>query len=85
LQPQFVERLLELLGQAGMPSVAETLTEREREVLACLGRGLSNEDIAAELVISVGTAKRHIHHIFTKLEVGSRTQAIARARELGLI
>jgi LuxR family maltose regulon positive regulatory protein len=47
--------------------------------------GLSNSQIAARLIVTVGTVKTHINHIFGKLGVGSRTQAIAQARMLGLI
>lgn len=69
----------------GMAELVEPLTDRELEVLRLLGAGLSNRQIAEQLVVSLGTAKSHIHHIFGKLEVSSRAQASARARELGLI
>lgn len=60
------------------------LSEQELRVLALVVAGKSNAEIAAELVISVGTAKWHVHNILQKLEVSTRTQAIARARELGI-
>jgi LuxR family maltose regulon positive regulatory protein len=63
----------------------EPLTDRELEVLQLLVRGLSNQSIADELVVAVGTVKRHLNSIFTKLEVQSRLEASARARELGLV
>jgi ATP/maltotriose-dependent transcriptional regulator MalT len=63
----------------------EPLTDRELEVLQLLVRGLSNQAIANELVVAVGTVKRHLNSIFTKLEVQSRLEASARARELGLV
>lgn len=85
LRPEFAKRVLWILDHAVASSKAPLLSNREREVLACLARGLSNEQIADELVISVGTAKRHIHHIFGKLGVRNRTQAVSRARELGLL
>ena len=61
------------------------LSPREMEVLALLAEGKSNQEIAAELVVALSTVKRHIHNIYGKLEVGSRTQAVARGWELGLI
>jgi LuxR family maltose regulon positive regulatory protein len=66
-------------------SLVEPLSERELEVLRLIAAGLSNREIAQELVIAVGTVKRHINNLYGKLGVGSRTQAIARARELGLL
>ncbi|MEZ4664817.1 MAG: LuxR C-terminal-related transcriptional regulator, partial [Caldilineaceae bacterium] len=62
----------------------EPLSERELEVLALLVDGCSNQEIAQRLVIAVGTAKRHLNNIYGKLGVGSRTQAVAQAREIGL-
>ncbi|GJQ53424.1 MAG: hypothetical protein HKUEN02_22710 [Anaerolineaceae bacterium] len=53
-------------------------------MLRLVAAGKSNAQIAAELVISVGTAKWHVHNILQKLDVGTRAQAIARARELGI-
>ena len=61
-----------------------TLSEREREVLALLGYGLSNRAIADELYLSVDTVKTHVRNLFTKLEVGNRTQAALLANEHGL-
>jgi LuxR family maltose regulon positive regulatory protein len=66
-------------------SMLEPLTEREWEVLRLLMAGLSNAAIAQELVITVGTVKRHVNSIFGKLGVSSRTQAIARAQRLHLL
>jgi LuxR family maltose regulon positive regulatory protein len=65
--------------------LAEPLTERELEVLRLVAAGLSNSQIAKSLTITVGTAKRHVNNIYDKLSVGSRTQAVARARELQLL
>lgn len=64
---------------------ALTLTPRERKVLRLIAAGASNNDIARILVIAVPTAKRHVSNIFAALEVHRRTQAVARARELGLL
>jgi LuxR family maltose regulon positive regulatory protein len=61
------------------------LSVRELEVLRCSAAGASNQQIATELYVTVGTVKRHLHNIFGKLDANSRTKAIARARELGLI
>lgn len=69
---------------SGQPLV-EPLSERELEVLGLVVAGLSNREIAERLIISVGTAKTHVHNILTKLNVQGRTGAIARARELDLI
>jgi LuxR family maltose regulon positive regulatory protein len=61
------------------------LSERETEVLRLVAQGLSNRQIAARLVITLNTAKTHIHNISQKLDVSTRTQIVARARELKLI
>lgn len=61
------------------------ITEREYEVLGLLAAGRSNKEIAGRLKLSPNTVKTHIARLFEKLEAGRRTQAIARARELGLI
>ncbi|NLH09441.1 MAG: hypothetical protein GX484_17815, partial [Chloroflexi bacterium] len=63
----------------------EPLSERELEVLNLIAAGYSNAEIAERLVIAVGTVKRHINNLYGKLGAGSRTQALAIARELGLM
>jgi ATP/maltotriose-dependent transcriptional regulator MalT len=63
----------------------EPLTSREIDVLRLLAAGMTNPQIAAELVIGIGTVKTHTLNIYRKLDVGNRTQAIVRARELGLL
>jgi LuxR family maltose regulon positive regulatory protein len=63
----------------------DQLSERELEVLRLLADGLSNDEIAARLIVVVGTVKAHNHNIFSKLGVKSRTQAVKRARELNLL
>jgi LuxR family transcriptional regulator, maltose regulon positive regulatory protein len=63
----------------------EPLSSRELEVLALLASGASNQEIAARLVIAPNTAKRHVKHILAKLVATNRTQAVARAREAGLL
>lgn len=66
-------------------ALAESLTEREREVLALVAQGKSNRQIAAELFLALGTVKTHIHNICAKLGTQNRTEAVAVARESGLI
>lgn len=65
------------------PGFAE-LSDREREVLALIGRGRSNAEIATELVISMATVKTHVRHIFAKLDLRDRAQAVVAARDAGL-
>jgi LuxR family maltose regulon positive regulatory protein len=67
------------------PGLIEPLTAREMEVLALLDRRLTNQEIARELVITVGTVKQHTNSIYGKLGVGDRRLAVARARSLGLL
>ncbi len=96
--PAYVSKLLDALdaeapmrqGPTGPPSpvaqpLEEPLSERELEVLRLVAAGLSNRDIAQELVLATGTVRKHINNIFGKLNVRSRTQAAAQARELGLL
>ncbi len=68
-----------------MTILGEPLSRRELDVLRLIGEGCSNLDIAGQLVLSLHTVKKHISNIFSKLGVKSRTQAIARARELKLL
>lgn len=94
-EPAFVARLLEAFGEQPAPAAAplvpppaylvEPLSEREQEVLALLVTGSSNKEIAEKLVITVGTAKWHVHNIYQKLDVGSRAEAIARAHQWHLV
>jgi LuxR family maltose regulon positive regulatory protein len=65
--------------------LVEPLTEREVEVLRLVADGLSNQEIAGRLVITVGTVKAHTSNLYGKLTVSTRTQAVARARALGLL
>ncbi len=66
-------------------SLIEPLSEREMEVLHLIAAGLSNREIAGRLFIAPGTVKRHSNNIYGKLGVRSRTQAVARSRDLGLL
>ncbi|GIK36631.1 MAG: hypothetical protein BroJett011_04640 [Chloroflexota bacterium] len=67
------------------PALVDPLTPRELEVLRLIAEGMTNQQIADKLIISVGTAKFYTSQIYGKLNVTSRTQAIARAREIGLL
>ena len=68
-----------------VPGLVEALTERELEVLGMLAAGRSNQAVATELVVTIDTVKKHVSHILDKLGTANRTEAVARARELGLI
>jgi LuxR family maltose regulon positive regulatory protein len=63
----------------------EPLTERELEVLRLMALGRTNQQIAAQLVVAPGTIKAHTASIYRKLDVANRTEAVARARQLGLL
>jgi LuxR family maltose regulon positive regulatory protein len=80
----------QVLALAELPTQRSTkfvdsLTEREREILGLLATGATNEEIAAQLVIAISTAKRHVSNILAKLSVSNRSQAVARSRALGLL
>jgi LuxR family transcriptional regulator, maltose regulon positive regulatory protein len=66
------------------PPMAESLSERELEVLRLKCEGLTNPEIAAKLVVARSTVKKHINNMYGKLGVSSPTQAVRKARELGL-
>jgi LuxR family transcriptional regulator, maltose regulon positive regulatory protein len=72
-------------GGAMAPGLVEPLSARELEVLGLLADGRSNQGIASELVISLDTVKRHVSHVLDKLGAANRTQAVGRARDLGLL
>jgi LuxR family maltose regulon positive regulatory protein len=87
LHATYALRLLNALGetaQAPQPLI-EPLSERELEVLRRVAAGYSNREIAQELVVATGTVKKHLTNIYGKLDVASRTQAVAKAKELGLL
>ena len=74
------------LGQTSVAQpLLDPLSQRELEVLQLLARGASNQEIAMALVVTPGTVKLHVSHIFSKLGVNSRTRAIIHARDLGLL
>jgi LuxR family maltose regulon positive regulatory protein len=65
--------------------LAEPLTDRERDILRLLAEGRSNREIGAMLFLAPGTVKSYTYSLYGKLGVHSRTQAVARARALGLV
>lgn len=69
----------------GRQTLVEPLTERELDVLKCIAQGLSNREIAERLVITEGTVKNHVSNLIAKLDVRDRTQALLKAKELGII
>ena len=83
----YASRLLALIkaeSQAAM-RLTEPLSDRERDVLRLLAAGMTNQEIAENLVITVGTVKQYNHSIYRKLDVSTRAQAAQRARELNLL
>ncbi len=84
--PAIAARLMSFFNSSNPPAVATfpDLTERELEVLQLLAKGLSNQEIADRLVISVKTVRNHVSNIFSKLQVVDRVQAVIRARNAGL-
>ncbi|HVB24246.1 MAG TPA: helix-turn-helix transcriptional regulator [Ktedonobacteraceae bacterium] len=72
-------------GPKSISSAPHVLSPRELEILQLVAAGLSNQEIAARLVITSGTTKKHLEHIYAKLDARSRTQAIARARVIGVL
>jgi LuxR family maltose regulon positive regulatory protein len=91
IAPNYAARLLADFGEEApltspaMDALVEPLTEREVDVLRLIVAGLSNAEIAEELVIAISTVKSHVNHIYGKLGAENRIQAAERARSLGLI
>jgi DNA-binding NarL/FixJ family response regulator len=86
--PEMARKLVNLVTQAppvSKSTVASELSDREIEVLKWIAAGLSNKEIAEKLFIAEGTAKNHVSNILSKLEARDRAQAVARAKELGLV
>ncbi len=80
-----LNRFVPVSGQPQRQKPAEVVSEREMEILKLATRGLSNQDIANELRLSLRTVQAHLGHIFNKLQVGSRTEAVVRALKDGWI
>src|SRR5262245_2441620 len=96
IPPQYVDWLDGSVRKVRVPSPAardttavealvEPLSDRELQVLELIAAGRSNQQIADELVVVLATAKKHVSHILVKLSAANRTQAVARARALGLL
>lgn len=77
---QYISRVTPSAGREAFPE----LTEREREVLALLAQGLSNQELAERMGLSLKTARNHVSNVLSKLQVADRVEAIARARAAGL-
>lgn len=85
--PDVARRLMAFFAiprPASAPPIFPDLSEREREVLELIARGLSNQQIVDRLVISPKTVRNHVSNIFSKLQVRDRAEAIVRAREAGM-
>ncbi len=90
LSPRVTRRLIEEFAtrpdpHRTPPAALDVLTQREREVLALVARGLSNTEIAGELVISPATAKTHVSRVMMKLDAHDRAQLVVAAYEAGLV
>ena len=96
IQPDYAGRLLATFPESSAApapdrrslsptSIVEPLSAREHEILQLIAEGMTNKEIAQRLVLTVGTVKVHAHNIYGKLGVNGRTQAIAKARGIGLL
>jgi NarL family two-component system response regulator LiaR len=83
LAPEATQALIQTVAQPAQ--AGEPLSEREREVLVRMARGLSNGEIAAQLTISTHTVRHHVRNILAKLEVTNRTEAVHVAMQRGLL
>jgi DNA-binding NarL/FixJ family response regulator len=90
LAPSLTRRLIEEHVRRpppshGVPAALGVLTERELEVLGLIARGMTNDEIAAHLVVGGATVKTHVNRILSKLGLASRVQAVVLAYETGLV
>jgi DNA-binding NarL/FixJ family response regulator len=89
LAPTVTRRLIEAYVKkplpGSLPAVLDRLTDREREVLVLIARGLSNTEIATDLFVSEATVKTHVNRLLAKLEVRDRVQAVVLAYQTGLV
>jgi LuxR family maltose regulon positive regulatory protein len=92
-QQHFAHKILNVFTGAGQDSafdaqtsgMLEPLSERELEVLELMAEGKTNQDIAEQLIVARGTIKAHAASIYRKLDAANRTEAVARARQLGIL
>jgi DNA-binding NarL/FixJ family response regulator len=88
LAPASTRRLIEARARPGLEvdqALVSTLTDREREVLTLMAKGLDNGEIATQLVVSDATVRTHVGHILAKLDARSRVQAVVVAYESGVV
>jgi len=90
LSPSVTRRLIEEYVRtpdrtAAVPTELASLTDREREVLVLIAHGLTNDEIAERLFLSMATVKTHVNHVFMKLRVRDRAQAVVLAYESGIV
>lgn len=78
-----VEKIVSQLANSEHASTVETLTNRELEVLALVSKGYTNKAVGVQLAISDRTVQSHLAHIFEKMQVNSRTEAVMKAVSLG--
>ena len=88
LQPSVASKVIAEFARTQTPAptaeLIEPLSEREKEILQWLSKGLSNKEIADKVCLAEGTVKNHISNIFGKMDVLDRTQAALKARDLGI-
>jgi len=82
-EPHVVTASQEIASPAG--NLVEPLSQRELEVLHLMALGRTNQEIAQQLIVAPGTIKAHTASIYRKLDVANRTEAVARARQLGIL
>jgi DNA-binding NarL/FixJ family response regulator len=85
LSPQVTRQVLQAVNVDQNRSTDSGLSSREMEVLVCLSKGLTTQQIANELFISENTVKTHVRHILEKLEASNRAEAVSKATQMGLI
>lgn len=85
LEPEVTNKMMEIMSRKNEPVLHEELTNRELEILMLITQGMSNQEIADELFITLKTVKTHVSNILSKLEVEDRTQAAIYAFKHGLV